>query len=200
LRTRSPNTTRPVRTSVRTVVNPVRRFRRKRRPLPFRVLTYRMPPHKKYAVTPCYRVSALFRYAGVRAEEAPVKTRVPPARSKSLAQPMHNSVTGRALRRSVAIGRRHEAQEPYLPAATRASARSTSLRRASACARRAAVRSRSNAIVAPSGSCSSSPLVSIEAATIPSNSAASARRRFSICPRSNSSTRLAAHASVTASQ
>ena len=88
---------------------------------------------------------------------------------------------------------------PYFPVATRASARSTSSRRASACARRADVRSRSNAIVAPSGSCSSSLLASSEAATMPSSSAPKARRRLNVCSRSASRSVLA-HASFTASQ
>ena len=95
---------------------------------------------------------------GVRLKE-PLSTLGATGDQQMLAQPMHSSVTGSALRRSVVIGRRHERQRPNVPAATRASARSTSTRCASTCPRRAAVRSRSNAIVAPSGSCSSSQLV-----------------------------------------
>ena len=150
--------------------------------------------------SPGYRVTALFRYRGSRLKKPSVRLGHPGRVDKSQAQPMHSSVTGSALSRSVAIGRRHERQKPYFPDATRASARSTSPKCASACPRKAAVRSRSNAIVAPSGSCSSSPLVSIDAATISSNSAARARSRLSICSRSNSSSSLAAHAVVTASQ
>ena len=85
--------------------------------------------------------------------------------ARRVAQSMHSRAAGRASSRPSAIGRPHASHTPYVPASRRSSAASISARSCSACRARAATCERSNAIVAPSGSCSSSALVSRDAAT-----------------------------------
>ena len=130
-------------------------------------------------------------------------SRVEPAswlRWRWLAQPMHSSVTGRALRRSVAIGRRHEQQSrtsrpPPVPSAGRPRPGAPLLvpaGRRSALARMLSWR--------PQGRAHRRSWRPPTAATMPSNSALKAPRRSIICPRSSSSIVLAALAVITPSE
>jgi hypothetical protein len=76
---------------------------------------------------------------------------------------------GRAVSRSVEIEPPQRSHTRYLPVTTRWAARSRSSSSTRACVSMACTRARSNATVAPSGSCSSSLAVRADASTMPSH-------------------------------
>jgi hypothetical protein len=76
---------------------------------------------------------------------------------------------GRAVRRSAEIRPPQRSHTRYSPVTTRSAARSRSSRSTRACLSMACTWARSNATVAPSGSCSSSSVLSADASTMPSH-------------------------------
>lgn len=97
---------------------------------------------------------------------------------------MHRRVAGSAASRALAIGLPHSSQSPYRSSRSRASASSTSVKCACACARNATSCSRSNAMVEPSGSCSSSRLLPTAAAATAARSAVMEVMRRKVAVRS----------------
>lgn len=82
---------------------------------------------------------------------------------------MQVRAAGRAVSRSAEIGLPQRSHTRYSPVATRWAARSRSSRSTRACLSMACTWARSNATVAPSGSCSSSLVVRADASTMPSH-------------------------------
>ena len=113
----------------------------------------------------------------------PARSLTPPRRARSTARRHRrcsSRAAGRASRRAGAMGSPHRSHTAVRAAPRRARrAASSSARSAVACFRTATSCARSNAMVAPSGSCSSSALESRDAATISSKDCWSVRTRAS---------------------
>lgn len=90
----------------------------------------------------------------------------------------HRRAAGSASSLIAGIAVPHRSQTPYVPAASRAAAASSSRSSDSASPIRAAIFARSNAIVDPSGSCSSSSVVQRDPSITDANSS---RRDWSRC-------------------
>lgn len=91
---------------------------------------------------------------------------------EDVAQLMQSRAVGSAMRRSGEMLASHLSQAPYLPPEILANAASTAPSASLASFNNAPMRARSNAIVEPSGSCSSSRFDSGELVTMSSNSLA----------------------------